>query len=124
MKTFLGQECQTIIWNHLQDIVKDNNVKKIISKECTTDLTRIQCKPDDSEHQLLSCILGAKDQIQAAECTAMINRLELVAFSDFNTIHVFVQKCGAEVEKYNCGRLADPNHQWSQVSELPVCAVQ
>lgn len=115
-KDRLGRDCQTIIWNHLQSLVEDSKVYKLIEKDCAADLGRLQCKPgtDDSDSRLLSCILNVKDNIQGAECRTIIERLELVAFSDFRTIKVFAQKCKTDVEKFNCGRLVNGNRQWSQ----------
>lgn len=113
-RDLLSHECQTIIWNHLQLLVEDFRVQKLLDKNCAKDKHKIKCKPTEESGQLLACVLNVKDDLTEADCRNFVNRLELVAFSDFRTISSFSKSCRNDVDAFNCGRLSDENRLWSQ----------
>lgn len=114
-KEQLTSECQTIIWSHIHELVEDKNVYKLLQKSCSKDMEKLApCKPTEESGHLLGCLLSKKEDIHGPECKAFVQRLELVAFSDFKLIAPFAQSCREDVERTKCGRVGGDGNQWSQ----------
>lgn len=113
-KDQLTEVCETIIWRHIHELVEDKNVQKLLEQNCKNDFSKFECKVTEESGNLLACVLTKKEDITGPECKAFIQRLELVAFSDFKLIAPFAQSCREDVERMNCGRLGGDSKQWSQ----------
>lgn len=72
-----------------------------------------------NQGHILGCIIAKKDDplIHWVEsCKAVINQVEALVFGDYHLIGGFVEKCGADIARLECGRiLQDEESYHSQV---------
>lgn len=110
----LSDECQHSIWTHTSEIVADTNVFKVTQKKCEKDLDHLNCKVTKKPGQLLACFIDHLEEIKNGVCRDIIQRLELVAFSDYRLIGTFVRECEQDIEVHACGRLNTDRDTLSQ----------
>ena len=67
---------------------------------------------------VLSCMISYLNSVKNVKCREVLDRLELLVFTDYHFIYKFVVSCQADIKKLRCGR-TDPDEQ--KVSTLRVC---
>ncbi|KAK9869440.1 hypothetical protein WA026_003195 [Henosepilachna vigintioctopunctata] len=99
----LNGKCQHTIWQHTKELSTNENVYKILEQPCKRDLPRLKCNMKDIFY--LRCIVENKDNINEDICVKIVDRLENVVFQDFRLIPNFLQECGQDINKLQCGRI-------------------
>lgn len=111
----LDNDCQSVVWNHVTDLIKNERVKEILEVSCT-DLKRLPCDVKSADREYLKCIVLNKEQLQNNECVKMVLRLENVAFQDYKWISSFLQHCSYDINRLGCAKF-DP-HTSTQLKTL------
>lgn len=112
----INKNCQHIIWTHTEALINNENVKKILSTPCRSDLELSKCQTDTSTGGYLKCVANNKEDISNERCISLILRLENIAFSDYRWIDSFLEDCKEDIDNLQCGRI-DP-HSFGQSKTL------
>nr|CAH7758509.1 unnamed protein product [Callosobruchus chinensis] len=84
--------CQNVIWNHTYEIMKDENVKKYLSKPCSKELKQVNCDTaKDDKHNYLKCVINNMKELENQHCNHALLRLENIAFTDYRWIQQFLE---------------------------------
>lgn len=112
--------CQHTIYKKKTELMNDKYVHGLLIKSCPKELDSINCRPDSREFSgaYLSCVIDNKDSIKDLICKAQLERIEAVIFSDFRIIPKFLKRCSDDIDKSECGRLANRNSKTSQGDTL------
>lgn len=98
--------CQNIMWDHMLELIKDNNLQESLRNACGTEvLSSVGCSAMGQTGVLLSCMIDNREKIEDGPCQTFIQRLEWVAFSDFRIITHFTNDCEKDIKEKKCGRL-------------------
>lgn len=103
--TNINTKCQHVIWQHMVDLISDDNLQELTHHACGTDLTGLECKATGGTGVLLACMIDHRENIKSVPCQAFIQRMEWVAFSDFRIITHFTHDCLKDIERTECGRM-------------------
>lgn len=63
---------------------------------------------------VIPCLIEFIHTIDDQKCLAFLKRLQPIVFGDYRLIYKFVDRCGADIDKFHCGRL---QHETAEVSE-------
>ncbi len=54
----------------------------------------------------MTCALEHKEQMRkSAACSLLLERLDLVVFSDYSIIQKYISECSSDIDKFACGRI-------------------
>ncbi|GAB0086076.1 Golgi apparatus protein 1 [Sergentomyia squamirostris] len=115
----LSETCKHTIWEHTSDIMRDDNVLRLMLKSCEQELVdKLDCKVTEEIGHFLACILDHREEISGNQCRGFIQRLEWVAFSDFRLIGPFMRDCEKDIVQLGCGRIQVDRTKLSQGETL------
>lgn len=98
----LKRECQTVIWQHTNQIIEDGNVRTFLEKSCRDDVGSFSCPMTTERVNYFSCVLERREEIKSDSCLKDIQRLESVAFFDLRWVSQFLQICSSDLERLHC----------------------
>lgn len=113
----ISETCHHVLWTHTRDLFEDDHLRSLVDSSCRQDWEQIEestnCNPrsrNQHSQNLLSCMIdnAVNDKI-STQCQHMIQRVELVAFSDFRIVAPFADYCNSDIQKLKCGRIAEKN---------------
>ncbi|TRY79671.1 hypothetical protein TCAL_13427, partial [Tigriopus californicus] len=110
----ISNACENMVWKYEVALTQNKAITNKIRSACKENEKDLQpClsvnatdTPANQGH-ILGCIMARKDDplIHWVEsCKAVINQVEALVFSDYHLIGGFVEKCGADIDRLECGR--------------------
>ncbi|GFG30167.1 hypothetical protein Cfor_10154 [Coptotermes formosanus] len=103
--TNINGKCQHAIWQHMVDLIHDDNLQELSRPACGKDQNHLGCTARGRTGELLACMIENRESIEDVACRSFIQRIEWVAFSDFRIITHFTTSCQDDITRTECGRL-------------------
>jgi Cysteine rich repeat. len=85
--------------------VHDDNVQELSQHVCDKDRDHLECIVKGETGSFLTCMIDKRESIESLACRKFIQRMELVAFSDFRIITYFTSSCQKDITLTGCGHL-------------------
>lgn len=101
--TNINENCQHLIWQHLVDLIRDDNLQELSQHVCGKDQDHLECRVKGGTGELLACMIDNRERIDSVACRKFIQRMEWVAFSDFRIITHFTTSCQEDIKQNGCG---------------------
>ena len=54
---------------------------------------------------IIPCMIENIDNVTSQNCKAFLKRMETIVFSDFRLVYKFSERCQADIDRLQCGRL-------------------
>ncbi|KAG8034414.1 hypothetical protein G9C98_007490 [Cotesia typhae] len=109
----INEGCQHVLWTHIVNLTKNENIQRLIRKACGESIDELQCPADKEPGSYLTCLIEKRENVKDQQCSEYIQRLEWIAFSDFRGITLMVNDCQRDIAKFKCGRI-QPYREISQ----------
>lgn len=99
------------MWAQTTNLQNDTYLKTLGDESCdTADWHKIKsnCVKHHSgtKFSLLSCLIDNGNSDLTVQCGQFIQRIEVIAFSDFRLVSQFTSSCNDDVMRFQCGRMA------------------
>jgi len=73
---------------------------------------------------VIPCLIEYVHSVTDQKCLAFLKRLQPVIFGDYRLIYKFVDRCGADIDKFQCGRLQHDAVEVNQTVLLSILALK
>lgn len=83
----------------------DDNLLELSQHVCDKDQNHLGCTVKGEAGSFLTCMIDKRESIGSLACRKFIQRMELVAFSDFRIITHFTSICQNDIALTGCGHL-------------------
>ncbi|CAG9771209.1 unnamed protein product [Ceutorhynchus assimilis] len=97
----INKNCQQIIWETTNNLIKDENVMETLLPVCREDMNKLNCHKDEGDY--FKCLAIAKESIEVSACQELVHRMENVAFTDYKFLAKFLKECESDVQSLKCG---------------------
>lgn len=121
----ITQKCQNELWRQTTNLQNDTYLKSLGDTSCSNDWDTIKsyCEKHhtDAKPYLLTCMIDSGNNGNngvSVQCWQFIQRIEVVAFSDFRLVSQFTDKCNEDVARFSCGRMPGDKFIMSQAHTL------
>ncbi|XP_054282392.1 Golgi apparatus protein 1-like [Macrosteles quadrilineatus] len=96
----ISKDCHHELWTVTNNLMNNDQLKIIITPACQSDW-----KSEWDKGNLLINVLDNVNNIKSPECRILLQRIGLVAFSDFRIIGHFTNSCEEDIQRFQCGRI-------------------
>uniref|UniRef100_A0A1B6KZZ0 Golgi apparatus protein 1 n=1 Tax=Graphocephala atropunctata TaxID=36148 RepID=A0A1B6KZZ0_9HEMI len=105
----ISKDCHHELWTATNNLMNNERLKGMLQPVCRSDW-----KSEWDQDNLLMYVLDNINLIKAPECRLMVQRIGLVAFSDFRIISHFTDSCEPDIQRFQCGRMGMDKRMLSQ----------
>lgn len=127
----ISKACENMVWKYEVALTQNKAITNKIKSACQENekalrscfSVEITDTPANQGH-ILGCIIAKKDDplIHWVEsCKAVINQVEALVFGDYHLIGGFVEKCGADIARLECGRILQDEESYHSQGDVLAC---
>lgn len=96
----ISKDCHHELWTATNFLTDSSYLRSLVIPMCSSDW-KIEWDHDN----LLMKLLDNVNNMKSPQCRLLVQRIGLVAFSDFRIIAHFTNICENDIQRFQCGRI-------------------
>lgn len=96
----ISKDCHHELWTATNFLTDSSYLRSLVIPMCSSDW-----KIEWDQDNLLMKLLDNVNNMKSPQCRLLVQRIGLVAFSDFRIIAHFTNICENDIQRFQCGRI-------------------
>ncbi|CAH8573181.1 unnamed protein product [Dicrocoelium dendriticum] len=118
----VSDRCQNLIWQRKHILTQKGSFEKDLHPKCLAEFNNIsECRELNESAFYVPCLVEHKPQIKQKLCVSYLNRAAAFIFADYRLLYHFINSCGDDILRFECGRIdIGPSSPQTELEHLAV----